>query len=402
MSDREAVHDRKMVEGAESPPLHNVQTGRPSDLKGDDRNAWTLPKSISGHDRRRLDFVWLAYSAFFWIGPVLRNQLGYWIIFGCVYSVFLGLYSTLVLGRTLRARCAALIGMAVLGYVHTPFNEGFIGIHVYVAAFLPFVVAKTRNVVLLLLAICASMVAQGYFMHLNTWGWGICTFLALVTGGTNILQAQRRRAARELGLAHEEIERLAKLAERERIARDLHDVLGHTLSVVVLKSELAGRLFEQDALRARREIGEVEQIARAALGDVRQAIRGYRSEGLVAEMERARTALNAAEVNLESVSTLPQLPPTEETVMSLLLREAVTNIIRHASASSCKIEFQQNDEKTSLVVEDNGRGGIQQEGNGLRGMRERVASLGGKFHVDSRRGTRLLIEIPRRELKQTS
>lgn len=401
MSEQVAGHDRKMIEGPESPPPQDVQSGGASD-QNSVRDAWTLPRSISGHDRRWLDFVWLAYSAFFWIGPVLRHQRGYWIVFGCVYTLFLGLYSALVLGRTLRVRRGALIGLAVLGYLHTPYNEGFVGIHVYVAAFLPFVVAKTRTVVLLLLAVCTSMVAEGYFMHLNTWGWGICTFLALVTGGTNILQAQRRRAAQELGLAHEEIARLAKLAERERIARDLHDVLGHTLSVVVLKSELAGRLFEQNAARARQEIGEVEQIARAALGDVRQAIRGYRTEGLVAEMERARTALIAAEVSLESAPTNPQLPPAEESVMSLLVREAVTNIIRHACASRCKIEFQQNNEKTILAIEDNGRGGILQEGNGLRGMRERVASLGGQFQVDSSHGTRLLIEIPRKELKRES
>jgi two-component system, NarL family, sensor histidine kinase DesK len=401
VSEQAAAHDRKMVEEPESPPLHDVQSGRSSDPNSR-RDAWTLPKNISGHDRRWLDFVWLAYSAFFWIGPVLRNQLGYWIIFGCVYALFLGLYSVLVLGQTLRLRRAALIGLAVLGYIHTPFNEGFIGIHIYVAAFIPFVVAKTRNVVLLLLAICGSMLAQGYFMHLNKWGCSICTFLAFVTGGTNILLAQKRRATHELGLAHEEIERLAKLAERERIARDLHDVLGHTLSVVVLKSELAGRLFEQNAARARQEIGEVEQIARAALGDVRQAIRGYRSEGLVAEMERARTALSTAEVSLELEPSIPQLSPTEESVASLLVREAVTNIIRHASASSCKIEFQQNDEKTILAIEDNGRGGIRREGNGLRGMRERVASLGGNFHVDSSHGTRLMIEIPRQELKRKS
>jgi two-component system, NarL family, sensor histidine kinase DesK len=401
VSEQVAARDRKMPEWPESPPLHDVQFGRASDPNSD-RSAWILPKSISGHDRRWLDFVWLAYSAFFWIGPVLRNQLGYRIVFACVYTLFLGLYSALVLGRTLRVRRGALIGLAVIGYLYTPYNEGFIGIHVYVAAFLPFVVAKTRTVVLLLLAICTSMVAEGYFMHLNTWGWAICTFLALVTGGTNILQAQRRRAAHELGLAHEEIERLAKLAERERIARDLHDVLGHTLSVVVLKSELAGRLLEHNVARARQEIGEVEQIARVALGDVRQAIRGYRSEGLVAEIERARAALNAADVSLESVPTIPQLPPTEESVVSLLVREAVTNIIRHASASSCKIELQQNDGKTILAIEDNGRGGIRQEGNGLRGMRERVASLGGAFHVDSRHGTRLMIEIPRQELKRES
>jgi hypothetical protein len=92
VSEQVAARDRKMLEGPESPPLHEVLFGRALDPNSD-RNAWTLLKSISGHYRRWLDFVWLAYSAFFWIGPVLRNQLGYWIVFGCVYTLFLGLYS---------------------------------------------------------------------------------------------------------------------------------------------------------------------------------------------------------------------------------------------------------------------------------------------------------------------
>src|ERR1700739_4995062 len=105
-SEQVAASDSKKREGPECFPLYDVQCGRASDPNSD-RNDWTLPKSISGHDRRWLHFVWLAYSAFFWIGPVLRNQLGYWIVFGCVYTLFLGLYSALVLGRTLGVRRGA-------------------------------------------------------------------------------------------------------------------------------------------------------------------------------------------------------------------------------------------------------------------------------------------------------
>jgi len=202
------------------------------------------------------------------------------------------------------------------------------------------------------------------------------------------------RANRKLELAHEEIAQLAKLAERERIARDLHDVLGHTLSLVVLKSELAGKVLEGDPERARREIGEVEQIARKALGEVREAIRGYRSEGLAAEIARAQKTLDAAGVTLECGDKPPHLAPAEETVLSLIVREAVTNIVRHAQASRCRLEFAASGQGTALVVEDNGCGGIRQEGNGLRGMRERVESLGGQLRIDSGQGTRLMIEIP--------
>jgi two-component system sensor histidine kinase DesK len=220
-------------------------------------------------------------------------------------------------------------------------------------------------------------------------------------GSGNLIAAQRMRAGQKLHLAQEEIAHLAKVAERERIARDLHDVLGHTLSVVVLKSELAGKLLEQNPQRARKEIAEVEQIARTALGEVRQAIRGYRSEGLAAELERARAILDAAEVTLDCPVKPPRLRPAEETVLSLIVREAVTNIVRHAHASHCRMEFQETGETTSMVVEDNGRGGVRQEGNGLRGMRERVESVGGKLRIDSAQGTRLVIELPGQALQES-
>ena len=123
---------------------------------------------------------------------------------------------------------------------------------------------------------------------------------------------------------------LAAVAERERIARDLHDVLGHTLSVIVLKAELAGRLLARDtpeeARRAAAEIADVEHTARTALAEVREAIGGYRSKGLSAEIEQARQTLRAAGVQLECAAAPPSLRAREETVLSLAVREAVTNI----------------------------------------------------------------------------
>ncbi|MGB7169694.1 MAG: sensor histidine kinase, partial [Acidobacteriaceae bacterium] len=235
--------------------------------------------------------------------------------------------------------------------------------------------------------------------HLSPWSWLFCVFIAIAVGSGNLVAAQRMRANKRLNLAQEQIAHLAKVAERERIARDLHDVLGHTLSVVVLKSELAGKMIGRDPDRARVEIADVEQIARKALGEVREAIRGYRSEGLAAEIDRARTILDAAGVTLECEARPPLFAPAEETVISLIVREAVTNIVRHAQASHCRLDFQSNGHGTALVVEDDGRGGIRTEGNGLRGMRERVESIGGRMRIDSEQGTRLLVEIPPRTVQ---
>jgi two-component system, NarL family, sensor histidine kinase DesK len=380
----------------DSSPINRDKTMFFSEWRGQDDPWIPKPKSYGKH--KWFNFVrlaYLGYSVFFWIEPIQRNTFYYWTYFGLSYALFLGLYSWLVLTNRIWMRRAALIGLAILGYLCTPLNSGFLGLPIYIAAFLPFSIRNIRNVVLLLIAVCASIVAQGYFLHFGVWSCGICTLLALVTGGTNIIHAQQRRSEHQLRLADEQIAHLAKIAERERIARDLHDVLGHTLSVVVLKSELAGKLLQHDSARARKEIGEVEQIARAALGEVRQTIRGYRSEGLSAEIERARSVLESAGVKLECSVEMPKLSPAEDTVLSLLVREAVTNVIRHASASCCRIALQQNDKQTMLTIDDDGRGGVFHEGNGLRGMHERVESLGGQLKINSARGTRLLIAIPR-------
>ena len=127
---------------------------------------------------------------------------------------------------------------------------------------------------------------------------------------------------------------------------------------------------------------------------MREAIRGYRSEGLVAEIERAHRTLDAAGVTLTCESKPPSLFAAEETVLALALREAVTNIVRHAQASRCSMRFVSENGRTSLTVEDDGRGNIRQEGNGLRGMRERIEGLGGHFSIDGKQGTRINIEIP--------
>ena len=360
----------------------------------------TLRKTLIGNRARRkdrfFDFVWLVYSFFFIIDPLQQHSQRLWIAFGLAYAAFLGLYLGMVFAKKQRTQLILLLGLVVLGLVYYPFNAGAPGMFIYAAAFIPFI---TENIWLSGSVIAATALitaGEGWRVHYTPWSWGICAFFCITVGAANTVASQKMRAAQKLGLAHEEIAHLAKVAERERIARDLHDVLGHTLSVVVLKSELAGKLMDRDPERARREIGEVEQIARKALGDVREAITGYRSGGLAAEIARAGKTLETAGVKLEYHAQPPQLPPAEETVLSLIVREAVTNIVRHAQASRCVLEINSGLDGTALVVQDDGRGGIRQEGNGLRGMRERVTSLGGTFRVDSAHGTRLAIQIPSR------
>jgi two-component system sensor histidine kinase DesK len=288
--------------------------------------------------------------------------------------------------------------MWALGTLTYPFNPGAIAFLIYAAALLPFVVGSTVWVTTAFVVESGLLALEGKLLHTSPYNWFFGAFFIFVVGGTNIFFAQKQRANCKLRMAQEEIEALAAVAERERIARDLHDVLGHTLSVIVLKAELAGRLLarENESARATAEIADVERIARSALAEVRETIGGYRARGLAAEMKAARAVLEAAGVRLEitGVPASSSLHPAEETVLALALREAVTNIVRHAQANTCRLRFAVEKGRHSLVIEDDGQHAVAREGNGLRGMRERVESMGGRLMLEREHGTRLSIELP--------
>ena len=205
-----------------------------------------------------------------------------------------------------------------------------------------------------------------------------------------------RRKDRALIKAHEAAEHLATIAERERIARDLHDLLGHTLSIIVLKSELAAKVADRDLDRAIREIRDVERISRNALAEVRQAVYGYRGERLDEEVATARTALDAAGVALTVDMPKVALDTDQERTLSLGLREAVTNVIRHARASQCRVTLTADSHARALTIEDDGVGGEAVEGAGLSGMRARLAEIGGSMERDGQHGTRLTLVVPRK------
>jgi len=153
--------------------------------------------------------------------------------------------------------------------------------------------------------------------------------------------------------------------------------------------------MEREPERAGKEIREVEQIARQALTEVREAIRGYRSRGLAAELAMAKSTLETAgiAVQCEAPSTL-EIPALQEGVLSLAVREAVTNVVRHSQARSCRLQLEQGNGSCRLEVGDDGHGGNSLEGSGLRGMRERVEMLGGTMTRTTEPGTTLTITLP--------
>ena len=346
------------------------------------------------------DYIWLSYSLFFFVEPVMRGSGAYWLRCAMVYVPFAVAYVLYVRARRVRVQLGLLLLMAVLGLVGFTFNGGATSMLTLATAFLPFVIEDVLTVLLCFAGAAVAMVAVGVMAHQGWINTGIGLFLIAVVGSSNIFIGQRKRANLRLSMAHEEIERLAAMAERERIARDMHDVLGHTLSVIVLKSELAGRLLGRNPEAAAREIADVEATARKALAEVREAIGGYRAQGLRAEVEQARQTLGTAGVTL--VVEMPSqmgMSPTGETVLSLAVREAVTNVIRHARATRCDLRVREMvGEGWELMLTDDGRGMVvAREGNGLRGMRERVEGMGGEMEVGSGgAGMELRVRLPGR------
>lgn len=177
---------------------------------------------------------------------------------------------------------------------------------------------------------------------------------------------------RQLRAAQDEVAALAVDRERERIARDMHDILGHTLTVVAVKAELAGRLVDLDPERARDEIGQVQTLARSALADVRSMVAATREMTLVGELAGARQALDAAGIEAEVPSAADEVPDRLRSLFAWTVREGTTNVIRHAAAHSVRISMSPDE----LVIEDDGRGPTGGAGHGLTGLAERARAVG--------------------------
>lgn len=233
--------------------------------------------------------------------------------------------------------------------------------------------------------------------------YGQILFIVPAVGSFVFFFARAIRTNQELRRARQEIARLAVSEERLRFARDLHDLLGHTLSLIALKSELARRLVSVSPGQASSEIGDIETAARQALFEVREAVAGYRQPTLDSELRSARELLAAAGIALTQRGEPPALAPAVEATLSWAVREAVTNVIRHSHARSCSISFARQDDRVALEVRDDGVGGAGADGeaggphgNGLAGLRERVSAQGGTCEAGMAEGGgfRLAVSLP--------
>ncbi len=338
-------------------------------------------------------FVWLVYLPTLFITPLIRKDPAWvWWATAAVCVVFLPLYFRGYWARG-RERYLIIAAITLLGALLAPFNNSAFALFIYAASFAG-TIRPTRRALAILVVLTAIILAEWIVFDMHPFGWAWAVMFLWIVGGVNTHYSTVRRSDFVLRQAREEIEHLAKVAERERIARDLHDVLGHTLSLITLKSALASRLAERDPAKAADEIRDVERISREALAEVRAAVTGYRDAGIARETENAREMLEAAGMSATIEVGKVALSPTEEAVLALAIREAVTNAVRHSGAASCSVRLSQDDTARFLVIADDGKWKRAPSGNGLTGMRERIESLGGTLEVDSGSGTRLTIRLP--------
>lgn len=290
-----------------------------------------------------------------------------------------------------------LLFVVLLGVLWAPYNSGASTFFIFGCAMCSRFERRGYSYLgIALVLLCACVMTPYVTLKIN--------FLApaLIVGGpvgfASVIEENMRRSRDQLLRKQEEVAHLARIAERERISRDLHDLLGHTLSMITLKAELAGKLLERDPAACRDEIRDIEQTARNALNEVRSAVTGIRQTGFAHELATARASLAAARVGFTEQVQPCVLPAALENVLSLALREAVTNILRHAGASHCEVSMTLESGMVLLRVRDNGqaleRGGAIVHGSGLSGMKERVTALGGRLALRVDSGLALELSLP--------
>lgn len=327
-----------------------------------------------------------------WVGQPIPFHLG-----GTLASivVFMPLYAMVWRGRA-KVQLSGVVGMLLVAcalFPLNPYSNTYVIYAASMAAFIAYPVRVRLGVMLTsLLAFLGWMLLLRVPSHWVLFVGSITSLIGVAVFFANHFQAEREKKQADLKLSHEEVRRLASMAERERIGRDLHDLLGHTLSMIAMKAELAGRLLPRDPSAAQREIDDVARISRQTLGEVRTAVSGIRSAAIAAELASARLLLETEGIACDvDIADLPLGVPAES-ALALSLREAATNIQRHASARVVQVSLQRRDGDAVLQVRDDGRGVRSRPGNGLTGMRERLEAVGGRLRIESAPGAGTCIE----------
>lgn len=297
------------------------------------------------------------------------------VLFAASFLLVVPLSRGLPVGR----RLIPAAGLFLLSFTLFPWIGWDIrGLWSYVGVAIGMAVVRLRTTWMLLLSLGAAALVAGVIG--DGWTESVLFLPAIIVSISAMMAAFGRTIAamNALRATRDQMAAMAVERERSRVARDLHDILGHSLTVITVKTELAGRLIDVDPARARTEIGEVEALARGALADVRTTVAGYRGVSVAGELAAARAALDAAGIAAELPTATENVPAERRELAGWIVREGVTNVIRHAHATRCRVRLTAR----SVSIEDDGVGPASDAasaGSGLIGLRERVEAAGGRL-----------------------
>src|SRR5262245_19596787 len=339
------------------------------------------------------------------IADLVRSSSG-WELAGLSLGLaaFVALYASLLppsrwlcrLGADASLLALALLPVIAILLLVAGAPSSFAALFVYfVAAAGMRLPARAAVVVTVVTALGAGIAG---LVHGDSHSAVAATVLTIVSIGVLMTAFGRlARANRELRATRDELARLAVSEERLRIARDVHDLLGHSLSVIALKSELARKLIERDPSRAAAELDDIQSVSRTALAEVREVVQGYRQLGLSQALDTARVALAAAGIGCDVAQTAVTLPTDVDAVLAWAVREGTTNVIRHSQALHCAIRVDADADSAAVEIEDDGTAAPSLDrGSGLIGLRERAERVRGELEAGARPGGgfRLRLTVP--------
>lgn len=347
-------------------------------------DSWLLPRNVN---EQFSPYVWLIYLPLFFTPVIIFHDEPMDLVWTALASIaFLGLYFHAYWVKS-RYLIYHIVVIALMGTLIAFITPTACTLFIYAGAFCSRL-KPIKYAVTVLAALLVWIVFISWFFSFEMFFYQPALIFTLIVGILNIYQNVLHQNKLELILSRKETQRLAQVAERERIARDLHDLIGHTFSVITLKADLAGRLLDKgldkDLEKARTEIKQLENISRDALSQVREVVSGYRTSDLLSELANAKNVFGSVDIDFyyqfENIDEQQiELDNTSNKELAIVLRELVTNIIKHAKATQVSAIITHENGKIVLAMQDDGQGfeNFQHKGFGLKGIEERAQKLKG-------------------------
>ncbi len=345
-------------------------------------------RSLASQPAFYLIYLIFYFVPWFFEPPETKDILA----FICALAVFLPVYF-FSYNKPSSKFIGSIIAIQLIGFIIAPFNGNHGVFYIYASVQAGFQRPK-KHAGILIAVLALSYLALSLVLHSNWIEVGFVIFMGTVTGISCMASAEEIERREHLERTSVLDKQLAALAERERIAADLHDLLGHTLTMVALKAEVADKFLDKDKERARQEIREIRNEARSALSDVRQAVSGMSATTIEAEIERAKIALRAANIQFSILGDIPKVTAQQDKAFGLAIRESMTNIVRHSNAKHAKLSFEYHKGGLSISIKDNGIGGSYALGAGLTGLKRRIENLGGSVNIDMSKGAHIILSTP--------